>query len=282
MRHDAHLIRLDTGEELLLPVPPEVYELEDSVDYASEYVQEVGEVRFPGLPMPSQITLGPLLLPTKEYPFANSVMDDPHGMVDQLAEAMRNRTLFRYIEGNSSVNRRVFISSLSRREQDGTDDVYLTIVLHEAPDLRTPELRPNGAGAALGAREDDWIRTEHNVYVAQEGDTWWRIADVWYHNGALGDALAAYNGAANSVLLPPGTVIDLLPTASLQPTDTHYSADMGYTGALDSALNTLSGDAETAAAESAEDRTERYAQWLQLHNDGLTPLSWRDWYEEMN
>ena len=276
MRHDAHLIRTDTGEEFIFPVPPENFVTADEIDFASEYVQEVGDVYFPGLRTPGTITLSGLLIPAQAYPFASSSTTDPHSVADRLADAMREHVIFRYVETGSTVNRRVFLTGVERREQDGTDDLYLNITMREYTELSAPEVQPAGAGGALQAREDDWARTTANVYVPQPDDTWYTIARDWYHDESLADALAAYNGSNGA--MPLGTdSITLPPTQALQMRVTPYSADHGYTPALANAVGSI---AAAAAPAEEPDATDLYDTWYRQYQAGLTSRSWPDWYKE--
>ena len=94
----------------------------------------------------------------------------------------------------TSVNASVILEEITQGEQDGTNDLYVTIVMRQ---WRKPRRRCWRCPAA-GAQTDRDTRTgaaSARTYTVESGDCLWSIAQKFYGSGAQYKRLAAANPA---------------------------------------------------------------------------------------
>ena len=110
------------------------------------------------------------------------------------------------------------IEEITQGEQDGTNDLYLTIVMRQWKKPEVPVLSVSG-GSAQTARDSQTGAASAKTYKVQAGDCLWSIAERYYGSGSQYKRLAAANPAIkNPNLIYPGQVLtipaaDDLPTA---------------------------------------------------------------------
>lgn len=202
-----------TGTELTLPVTPPGYDWVRGVNYETIHIDQVGDLNFPAGKALHQGSIE-CLLPAQAYPFmVPGAVADPQRYLDQFNRWRRDYTVLRYIVSGTDINEAVRIESVRQGENDGTNDINVTLTLREycAPEVAVTD-------AAVGSRSTDTAVTQTLIYVVQAGDTLWSIAKRFYGDGSLCWRLAAANGIKNANLIWPGQtltipVIGMLPSA---------------------------------------------------------------------
>lgn len=196
-----------TGSELVLPVTPTGYQVENGRKANSLDMYSVGQVNLPGEPVLLDETLE-CLLPARSYPFLSAgAGTDPWAYLERLTAWSNAGTVLRFVVSGTPVNEAVILGPIRYREQDGTNDVYCTIPLRGYRELAAQTYIQEATGNAARAVESG--KTGESTYVVQAGDTLSGICRRFYGDAALYPKLAAVNGIANVSLISAGLVIRL-------------------------------------------------------------------------
>ena len=127
------------------------------------------------------------------------------------------------------------IEEITQGEQDGTNDLYLTIAMRQWQRLETPVLALSGGGAAT-ARDSQTGAASTKTYTVQSGDCLWSLAEKYYGDGSQYKKLAAANPEiTNPNLIYPGQVLtipaaDDLPAAQADSSSAALAGRLNWTG----------------------------------------------------
>lgn len=232
------------GEELVMPVTPEGYEIEHGRKVNSLTMHTVGAVNLPG----SAVLLDQeieFLLPAHDYPFNQPGTNlNPFVYLEKLEKWSDAGTVLRFVVSDTPVNAAVLLDPIRYREQDGTNDIYVTVPIRGYRQLAVRTVQ--GAPAAVVERAADGPAVRQTSYTVVRGDTLSGICRRFYgdSSAAMVARVAAHNGIKNVNLIHPGQVLRL-PDAAQLP-----AASTGNGGAV-------KRDARTEAASRPEYVTVR-------------------------
>lgn len=205
-----------TGREVMMPVTPSVLEAEEGTNIEITNISQLGDVAYPG-----NATLGSFspefLLPAQRYPFCVCAPLDPYDYVKLFRAWKDAGTVLRYIWSGTRINIPVLIENLRYREDDGTNDVKLTVSMREYRYI-TAEFIPLSDGSEAtdeAQREDENTEGAEQQHVAVWGDTLWHICRKYYGDPLLYPQVAKYNGRPNPNILYVGDVIKIPPRSVL-------------------------------------------------------------------
>lgn len=196
------------GQELILPVTPKSYPM--AAGRAAERLDmaRTGQITLPGLATLFNETLE-FMLPAQSYPFMTSgASADPWYYIGLLTAWSRGGDVCRYIVTGTDVNSPVLLGPLEYGEQDGTNDVYCKLPLHEyryLDEVRVEKYTQNSGRAS----ESSGLPQAAGSYTVVKGDSLWAICRKFYGDGSLAYKLATVNGIGNPSLIYPGQVLTL-------------------------------------------------------------------------
>lgn len=209
---------MDTGEELTMPVAPSDYVAEtgrrvETVDMAS-----TGQVNLPGLETLFNENQD-FLLPARSASYVTGGWRDPREIVGKLEKWSLDANVLRYIVTGTGVNAPVLIETVRYREQDGTNDVYLTLTLKRYRYLTAERVEAQLLPTDNDPRPDEGEAVDSGTtYTVVSGDCLWTICQKYYGDGSLCYKLATVNGVPNSYLIHPGDVLQIPDRAVLDGT----------------------------------------------------------------
>ena len=181
-------------------------------------------------------TLENVLLPAQQYPFmVPGSRAAPYEYLYDLEVWCDKGAQLQWIVSGTSVNASVLIEEITQGEQDGTNDLYITIAMRQWQRLETPVLALSGGGATT-ARDSQTGAATTKTYTVQSGDCLWNLAEKYYGDGTQYKKLAAANPEIkNPNLIYPGQVLtippaDDLPAASPDSASTALSDQLQWTG----------------------------------------------------
>lgn len=216
-------VNLTTGQEVVLPVTPREYTIDEGVNIETVGLTGFGDVHLAGdrTLFTEQLEF---FLPVQDYPFndATTVLD-PFHYIDFFQQTARNRQVCRFIVSDSRTQCEVLLENLQYRQQEGVGDYYcvLTMRQHRQPNpvrLVGDEGTASGQTAAVStpARATDTpAQTAVQNHTVQPGDTLSGICRKYYGNANLYPKLAAYNNIKNPDLIYDGSVIKIPPASAL-------------------------------------------------------------------
>lgn len=210
----------ETGQEIILPVTPEGYEIPGEQDVQIVNLTQFGDYALAGYPSIRAFALPQCLFPAQNYPFlvAGGVAD-PNFYIQFFRTARDERHLVRFVVSDTAVSMEVLISSFSFGEQDGTNDVYAAIELTPYRRLQAAQETRTDTSVTVvtegAARASDAPQTTQEAHIVQHGDTLWGLCRKYYGDGALYPRLAKYNGIKNPDLIYDGDTILLPPRDQL-------------------------------------------------------------------
>lgn len=217
MRRLMSFLEEETGRELVLPVTPSSYLWTHPNRVETIQLDQIGETNFPGGAMMGSCTLDKVLLPAQLYSFCNpGTVPNPYVYLEQLERWSDAGTVVRWIVSGTPVNAPVLIESIDQGEQDGTNDLYITIRMKQYRKPEVPVLAVSGGGAQT-SREEGTGAAQERTYTVQRGDTLWGIAQKYYGSGTEYKRLATANSGQiqNPNLIYPGQVLSIPPKESL-------------------------------------------------------------------
>ena len=181
-------------------------------------------------------TLENVLLPAQQYPFmVPGSRAAPYEYLYDLEVWCDKGAQLQWIVSGTSVNASVILEEITQGEQDGTNDLYLTITMRQWQRLEAPVLALSGGGATT-ARDSQTGAASTKTYTVQSGDCLWNLAEKYYGDGSQYKKLAAANPEiTNPNLIYPGQVLtippaDDLPAASPDSASTALSDQLQWTG----------------------------------------------------
>lgn len=200
--------------QLTLPVTPQSFEVGSGRRVETVSIHQLGDVNLVGGRTLDTITLS-CLLPAHSYPFAREA-EDPYGIIAAFEGWITQKKKVRFIVSGTEVNKQVLVEGIRYGERDGTNDVYATLTLREAPDLEEAKtVRPPEASKPRGGGEESV--EEEQSYTAVWGDTLCGICRAYYQDGSysLAQKLASYNGRPNPNILYVGETLRIPPRSAL-------------------------------------------------------------------
>lgn len=224
-----------TGKELVLPVTPAKYFWRHPNAVETVRLDQLGEITLPGGVKMGDCTLEDVLLPAQLYPFCvPGARAAPYEYLYDLEVWSDKAAKLRWIVSGTSVNASVILEEITQGEQDGTNDLYVTIVMRQWRKPETPVLAVSGSGAQTD-RDSRTGAASARTYTVESGDCLWSIAQKFYGSGAQYKRLAAANPAiTNPNLIYPGQVLtvpaaDDLPAAAADSRSTALAEEIGTT-----------------------------------------------------
>ena len=225
-----------TSKELVLPVTPARYFWRHPTKIEVVSLDQLGEATLHGGYKMGDCTLEDVLLPAKQYPFiVPGGRVDPYGYLYDLEVWCDTGAQLQWIVSGTSVNASVLIEEITQGERDGTNDLYLTIVMKQWRRLETPVLSLSGGGAST-QRDSQTGASSTKTYTVQSGDCLWSLAEKYYGDGSQYKKLAAANPEiTNPNLIYPGQVLtipaaDALPAAQADSASAALAGRLNWTG----------------------------------------------------
>ncbi len=225
-----------TSKELILPVTPSRYFWRHPAKIETVNLDQLGEATLHGGYKMGDCTLENVLLPAQQYPFmVPGSRAAPYEYLYDLEVWCDKGAQLQWIVSGTSVNASVVIEEITQGEQDGTNDLYLTIAMRQWQRLETPVLALSGGGAAT-ARDSQTGAASTKTYTVQSGDCLWSLAEKYYGDGSQYKKLAAANPEiTNPNLIYPGQVLtipaaDDLPAAQADSSSAALAGGLNWTG----------------------------------------------------
>ena len=197
-------------EEITLPITPESYQMQRGMKIETVNIHALGDVSLAGYTTLASITVEAVLPSRKRPEMVPGARANPQYYIDKFWECTTNRHKLRYIVSGTKSNLPVYLENLEYREDDGTNDIKVTLTLRERKELkklRTTTVKKNKPRAAPVKKST--VRS----YKVVRGDTLWGICNRFYKKPTLCYKLAKYNGIKNANLIYAGQVIKI-PEAS--------------------------------------------------------------------
>ena len=125
-----------TNQELIMPVTPSDFYVEDGRQVESLDMTDTGQVNLPGLKSLFN-EQKEFLLPSSDRNYTSSGWTgEPYAVVDQLVEWSNNGDVLRLIVTDTPVNFPVLLGPVRHGQKDGTGDVYVTLELRRYRELQ--------------------------------------------------------------------------------------------------------------------------------------------------
>ncbi|WNX85792.1 LysM peptidoglycan-binding domain-containing protein [Agathobaculum sp. NTUH-O15-33] len=215
-------VNLTTGQEIVMPVTPQKYEITLSADMQTVSLLGFGDVNLAGERKLFATTLGPFLLPTQAYQFNDpTAVLNPYYYISFFELAKDNKQALRLIVSDTPTQYEVLIEDALFAEQDGTNDLYLTLKVRQ---YRQPQPmtvcggQKEAAKAVIAAPARATAtpqQTDVRSHTVGPGDTLSGICRTYYGNANLYPKLATYNGIKNPDLIYDGSTIKIPPAGAL-------------------------------------------------------------------
>ena len=197
-------------EEVTLPVTPESYQMQRGIRIETINIHALGDVSLAGYTSLGQITVNAVLPSRRCSELTAGGQTNPQYYIDKFWGWATNRHKLRYIVSGTKSNLPVYLENLEYGEDDGTNDVKVTLTLRERKELaklRTTTVKQNKPRPAPAPK------TTVRSHKVVRGDTLWGICNRYYKKPTLCYKLAKYNGIKNANLIYVGQVIKI-PEAS--------------------------------------------------------------------
>lgn len=194
------------SKEIVLPVTPSSYELEEGINVEIINLHEFGDYPAAGYQTSNPIPIS-CLLPNNDYSFATDWESDPY--IEQLRKWMKAQTRVRFIVSGTKTNIPVIIENMRYGEDDGTTDITLHLTLRPKPALEPIVIQQTKAATKPRAAKEEQAGLSNYTVVA--GDTLSAICWRFYGNATptYWNKLAEYNGISNPHLIFPGNVLKI-------------------------------------------------------------------------
>lgn len=199
---------MDTGEELPMPVVPGSFDVEEGRRVETLDMAGAGHVNLPGLESLFN-KAQEFLLPARNAAYVTGGWQRPYDIIEKLTKWSHAGNVVRYIIYGTAVNAPVLIETVRYREQDGTNDVYLTLTLKKYRYLAAESSVVQARSTDNDPRPDEGQAVSETSYTVQQGDCLWTIAQKYYGDGSLCYRLATYNNIPNSFLIRAGDVLEI-------------------------------------------------------------------------
>ena len=215
MERKIILKNTESGQELSLPVTPEQYPMASGRTVERLDMAVTGQVALPGLKglFSEQLQF---MLPAQLYPFCTpGAVADPKYYLDILTQWSANADVCRDIVVGAGVNSPVLLGEVSYREEDGSNDVYVTIPLYEYRYLEEAQIEQLTENS-VRVVETSAAPTTAEKYTVARGDSLWAICKKFYGDGSLAYKLATANNIKNPNLIYTGQTLELPDLSTLK------------------------------------------------------------------
>lgn len=201
-------IKKQNGKNLRLPVPPEEFNLNESVNIENENINNLGQVGLYGGNNLQKIELASFF-PKKYHPYCQyKNIKKPYDCVKFIKEAKETGEPVRLLITGTNINKQFLIESFDYGEKDGTGDVYYTINFVEYKSIEIPKVKKASTSSNKNSRPSK-TTSKNKKYTVKKGDTLWGIARKFYGKGSLYTKI--YNANKSKIKNPnriyPGQVI---------------------------------------------------------------------------
>lgn len=200
------------GQEIILPVTPSSYQVETGQGIQVVNLTQFGDYALAGYPSIYAFTLD-CMFPAQSYPFmVGGSTPDPNLYIEFFERAVKERQVLRFVVSDTLVSNEVLVESMRYGEQDGTNDVYVTLSLMPYRRLQVasaPSNTPTPAPPKGAARTGDAPSVTQQSYTIKHGDTLWGICRRFYGEGKLAYPLAKFNQIKNADLIYDGDTIKI-------------------------------------------------------------------------
>ncbi|MBS5145730.1 MAG: LysM peptidoglycan-binding domain-containing protein [Butyricicoccus pullicaecorum] len=200
------------GQEIILPVTPSSYQVETGQGIQVVNLTQFGDYALAGYPSIYAFTLD-CMFPAQSYPFmVGGSTPDPDLYIEFFERAVKERQVLRFVVSDTLVSNEVLVESMRYGEQDGTNDVYVTLSLMPYRRLQVasaPSNTPTPASPKGAARTGDAPSVTQQSYTIKRGDTLWGICRRFYGEGKLAYPLAKFNQIKNADLIYDGDTIKI-------------------------------------------------------------------------
>lgn len=205
---------MKTNTELIMPVTPPDFYVEEGRQIENLSMTETGEVNLPGLRQLFNERMEFLLPSSARNYTAGGWTGEPYAVVDRLVEWSNGGDALRLIVTDTPVNVPVLLGPVRHGQRDGTGDVYVTLELRRYRELaeESTEVNPDTGNKGRAVFQE---QREETSYTVVKGDTLWGICRRTYGDGSLAWKLAEANGIKNANLIFPGQVVKLPDRGSL-------------------------------------------------------------------
>lgn len=195
--------------QMTLPVTPESFTVSSGRSIETVNLHEVGDVNLAGGRTLDTVKVD-CIFPASARSYA-SANREPYEYITQFEDWIERKRVIRFIVTNTGINRPVLVESVSYGEQDGTNDVYASVLLRGYREVRINETI-SAAGTAARNSEEGAPAGEQS-YRAVYGDCLCAICRKYYGDGsyALAKKLAAYNNRPDPNILYVGEVLRIPP-----------------------------------------------------------------------
>ncbi len=203
-----------TNQELIMPVTPPGFTLEEGRTVESLDMTDTGQVNLPGLRSLFNERMEFLLPSSARNYTTGGWAGEPYTVVDRLVEWSNHGDVLRLIVTDTPVNLPVLLGPVSHGQKDGTGDVYVTLELRQYRELQeeSTEVNPDTGNKGRAPPQE---KKEEGSYTVVKGDTLWGICRRVYGDGSLAWKLAEANGIKNANLIFPGQAVKLPDKGSL-------------------------------------------------------------------
>lgn len=192
--------------ELILPVTPEAFEVEQGVKIETINIHELGDVALAGYGSLATIKID-CMFPAQKYAFVTGPFNpNPYVFTDAFAAWAKTRQVSRFVVSDTQINIPVLVESIVYGERDGTNDVYASITLREYRELGAVQVQ---TVAANSTRPVESAPAAPKTYTVKSGDTLSAICRSMYGDANLYPRLAKANGIANPNLIRAGAVLKI-------------------------------------------------------------------------
>lgn len=193
---------LDGQAELVLPVTPPSFELEDGVRVETVNITGIGDIVIPGHSTLTDITIDSFF-PASPYPFSSQIAE-PYSYAAWFTDRSARKKVLRFLVDGTGLNIAVIVDNIRYGERDGTNDVYYTLT------LKRYRYASADGSAVRETRESESVE----MYTVKEGDTLSIIAAEKYGDMWVYPKIKTYNGM-ESDMIHPGDVLALPPLSIL-------------------------------------------------------------------
>lgn len=196
---------LEEGKgELVMPVAPESYNVSFENAVNTVNICNIGDVTFAGYRKAATWT-DKFLLPAKSYSFNNSgAYTNPQYYIDQLRIWQGGRVLLKYIVSGASVNIPVYISKLEYGEDDGTNNVKLSVTVTSYFQKKSSVLNRKDVSKE--------IKIKYDIKAMSFG----MLCYQYYGEAALASKLLKYNNYSSQAGVKNNALIKIPPRSKLK------------------------------------------------------------------
>lgn len=194
------IIFKDLNTEVLLPVTPPSFSIEHGINIDTINIDSLGEVNIAGNGKLATINIS-CEFPAQPYPYA-FFYQNPYELVKTFEKWADDKKLLRFVVSDTPVNIAVKVQSINYAEQDGTNDIYATIILREHREIFIKNQEIQNKDRPLSSPP-----VKASTYTIKKGDTLSAICYQVYGDASLYPKLAAVNNIKNPHLIYPENIL---------------------------------------------------------------------------